>query len=36
MELQEMLRKKLLLSYSLIVLLMNPLSHGSDGRRKES
>lgn len=36
MELQEMLRKKLPLSYSLIVLLMNLLSHGSDGRRKES
>jgi len=36
MELQEMLRKKLPLNYSLMVPLMSPLSHDSDGRRKES
>lgn len=36
MELQEMLRKKFPLNYSLMVLLMSPLSHGSNGRRKES
>lgn len=35
MELQEMLRKRIPSTCSLIVLSVNPLSLGSDGRREE-